>query len=103
MEANAGHAPEAPKAAGTQCVRDRPGEAGEEEGGEEAMTEAGDIPDGAVIHLDCGCMGYRSPSPPEGPVMLIICRACHEHADRGLCVRYVDATEHVSPFVRPYC
>ena len=64
------------------------------------MTQAGAVPAGALVFLECGCMAYRQRSPEEGPIMLVIHRPCLAHRDNGLHVRYVEPSTDLRPFVQ---
>ena len=61
--------------------------------------QAADVPVGAIIYMTCGCMGFRHPSPNEGPILLVIYRPCSAHAEDGVQVRYVEPAEDLNPFV----
>ena len=59
---------------------------------------------GSLVFLDCGCHGYRMPSRPEQPVLVIVERPCEQHRTGGhLQLRYIEPLVSVSPFSRVSC
>ena len=44
------------------------------------MLPVGEVLPGVVVFLDCGCLGRRGISPPDGGVLVIIEKRCAEHA-----------------------
>jgi hypothetical protein len=45
-----------------------------------AMLPVGEVLPGVIVFLDCGCLGRRGISPPNGGVLVVIEKPCAEHA-----------------------